>query len=152
EAAIWACLTAEAQGAALAAFQQTAVPLLAQPFLMLGCGGMLVGIEGPFDMVLGQAVLEYGAAVVEHDCITLSLDRPQHATDHLRVQPHLFGRPCEDATANLGHIPTLGQHHTVGYELRFAGLQAREHGIALVLRRAAVDVLGTDTEIDEFIP
>src|SRR5262249_36811839 len=47
-----------------------------------GCS-TAIDVERPFDMVLGQAVTEYGAGMVEDDCAVLALGRPQHAANHL---------------------------------------------------------------------
>src|SRR5215472_6168436 len=45
-------------------------------------------IESPFDAILGQPVLEHGAAVVEDDGVGLALRRTQYTTDHLAVEAH----------------------------------------------------------------
>ena len=50
---------------------------------VLGCDGFLVGVERPLNTVLDKAVTENGAAMIEHDRVSLATGRPQHASDHL---------------------------------------------------------------------
>ena len=49
--------------------------------------------------------------------------------------------------AESGHVPALGQHHAVGDDLDLAGRQPRQDGVALVLRRVAVDVFGAHASV-----
>src|SRR5262249_42650845 len=65
----------------------------------------LVGLKRPFDVILGQAMPKDGARVVKNDGVGLSVRRPQNATDHLPVKPHLPGRSGENAATDFGHIP-----------------------------------------------
>ena len=122
-----------------------------EPGLVRRAGGSVLRIERPLDRILDEAVPEHGAAVIEHDRVGLAVGRPQHAADHLAVQAHLLGRPRQDAAADLGHVPALGQHHAIRDELDLAGCQPRERCVALGLRRRAVDVLGAHAGFDEFV-
>ena len=113
--------------------------------------GAPIGIERPLDAILGEAVTEHGAGMIEDDRVGLAIGRAQHAADHLAIEPHLLGRPRQDAAADLGHVPAFGQHHAIGDDLDLAGRQARQRRIALGLRRGAVDVLGAHAGLDELV-
>jgi hypothetical protein len=76
EAAVRTRLAADAQRAALRALDQLAL-VAALPLGMLGRRRSQIGIERPLHAVLGQAVTEDGAAVVEDDDIALAVGRPQ---------------------------------------------------------------------------
>src|SRR5215831_4436869 len=84
-----------------------------------GCGAA-IGVERPFDMVLGQTVSKYGAGMVENHGVGLAVGGAQHAADHLAKQTHLLRRPCENAAADGRAVPALGQHHAVRDDLDFA--------------------------------
>ena len=150
EPAMPAWFAGETQGAALRAFEQARGGILAA-CCMFRVGRAKVRIQRPGYRVLDEPMSEHGAAVVEHDGVNLARSRPQHAADHLPEQAHLLRRTREDAAADLGHVPALGQHHAVGNELDLAGRQPRERGIAFGLGCCSVDVLGANAGLDEFI-
>jgi hypothetical protein len=104
-------LTGETERAALAAFQELAG---GTPRRMCRARRLAIGGERPFDSVLGQSMLEYGAGMVEDDAIRFPFGRPQAATDHLPKQPHLFRGARERDAADVGQIEALGQHHAIG--------------------------------------
>ena len=59
--------------------------------------------------------------------------------------------PRENAAADFGHIPALAQNHAIGDNLDFAGCEPCQRGIALGLRRGAVDVFTAHAGFHKFI-
>lgn len=82
EAAVGTGLAANAQRAALRAFNELAL-VAALPLRMLGSSSSQIRIERPHHAVLWQAVPEDGAGVVEDHDVALAEGRPQSAADHL---------------------------------------------------------------------
>ena len=55
------------------------------------------------------------------------------------------------AATDLGHVPALGQNHAIGDDLGLAAREPRQDGVALVLRRLAVEVLAAHARADELV-
>src|SRR5262245_42726330 len=91
------------------------------------------------------------SGVIEDDRIFLARRRAQHPADHLTVQAELLRRPRQDAAADLGAIPTFGQHRAVRHHLRLAATEPCEDGLSLGEWGAAVEMLGADAGTDELI-
>ena len=143
ESATRARFAADADGAALRAFEQARTVVFA-PLRMRRTLGVTIWIERPFDRVFHKPVPKHRARVIEHDGVVLARGRAQDAADHLPEQTHLAGRTREDAARHFRHIPTFGEHHAIGDKLDLAGRQSLKRCVALGLRRRAVDMFGAD--------
>src|SRR5262245_44070316 len=89
--------------------------------------------------------------VIENDRIRLARRRAQYPTDHLAIEAKLLRGAGENAAADLGAIPTFGQHRAVRYHLGLAGAEPREDGLSVGERGAAVEMLGADAGTNELI-
>ena len=69
-----------------------------------------------------------------------------------RNSPMLFVGRARMVHPTFGAVPALGQNHAICDNSGLASRQSLKNGIALVLRRVAVDVFGFDTGFEELIP
>src|SRR5262249_29078881 len=150
EAAVRTRLAADTQRAALRALDELAL-VTALPLRMLGRSRSQIGAERPRDAVLGQAVLEDSAAVIEDDDVGLAHGRPQPAADHLAVEAHLFRRTRENDAAYVGQIEALGEYHAIADNLGLAGGQSAKDRRALVDWCRAIEVFGAHVGFDELV-
>src|SRR5262245_31995160 len=89
--------------------------------------------------------------MVEDYRIDFARRRTQRAAHHLPEETERFGRSRQYQAADVGAVPTLGQHRAVGDELDLAAREAAQNFVALVDRRLAVNVLGHDSASPEFV-
>ena len=113
--------------------------------------GSAILAQRPDDLIIGKAVLEDGAAMVEDHRIDLARCRPQDAPDHLPVESEAFGRPRHNQARGLGAIPALGQNSAVADDIDFADREACEDGLAPLNRGPAVDMLSQHARSPELV-